>query len=406
MKILERYIFKESLSYFFITLVIFLSLALISRIVNFANLIVNKGVGFLQIVQIFLAIIPTFLQIALPLSLLLGVMLAFARLSGDSEIIIIRASGISIGSLLKPVIILGILVVCWGYYNSFELEPAGNRLLNHTLYEIARTKSTSGISAGMFNKVGELVIYADEISYSDGKLHNAMIDDRRGGSADGRQIIFAREGVISSDDHARKIIFDLTNGIVHQRVKSGEYQITKFAQNRLVLSSDDIYGDASLKVDKRGKELTLAELSNEIQLLTDQDYARSRTPEGQRRLRRLLVEQASRFAEPWSNLLLGLLAVALGIVPPRTQKTWGASFSLALGVGVFLIYYSFLTIGISLGEDGVINRHLAVWIPNILIGSFVWYALRKTISERWQSVADGLSIMLAAIIRKRGKDAI
>ena len=83
MKIISNYIFKEIFIYFSICLVTFTSLILTTRILKFTNLIVNKGVDILQVAKVFLAIIPTFLEIALPLSVLLGVMLAFARLSGD-----------------------------------------------------------------------------------------------------------------------------------------------------------------------------------------------------------------------------------------------------------------------------------------------------------------------------------
>ena len=95
-RILSRYIFFESLHYFGISLFAFTALLLTLRMLKFASLIINKGVEFSQIASVFIAIIPTFLEIAIPLSVLLGVMLAFARLSGDSEIVVMRASGISL----------------------------------------------------------------------------------------------------------------------------------------------------------------------------------------------------------------------------------------------------------------------------------------------------------------------
>ena len=80
MKILSRYVLKEIASFFAISLLTFTGLLLTIRMLRLTSLIVNRGVEIGQIATVFLAIIPTFLEIALPMSTLLGVMLAFARL--------------------------------------------------------------------------------------------------------------------------------------------------------------------------------------------------------------------------------------------------------------------------------------------------------------------------------------
>ena len=83
-----------------------------------------------QIATVFVAIIPAFLELAIPLATLLGIMLAFARLSGDSEIVVIRASGISLGQLIKPVVIFGLFASLLTLWVSFEHRPWGYRQLS------------------------------------------------------------------------------------------------------------------------------------------------------------------------------------------------------------------------------------------------------------------------------------
>ena len=95
MRILDRYILRETLAYFGISLFAFTGMLLVLRMLRLADLVINRGVELDQVVMVFIAIIPTFLEIAVPLATLLGVMLAFARLSGDSEIVVNRGSGVS-----------------------------------------------------------------------------------------------------------------------------------------------------------------------------------------------------------------------------------------------------------------------------------------------------------------------
>ena len=179
MKILYKYIFREATSYFLIALSAFTAVLLTIRMLRFATLIVDKGVEFSQIGLVFVAIIPTFLEIAIPLSALLGVMLAFARLSGDSEIVVMRASGISLYQLVVPVILFGLCTLALAFSVSFYLKPKGYQLLSDTLFEIARSKTTSGLEEGIFNRLNVITLYAEKIDDTTGGLSRVVLDDRR-----------------------------------------------------------------------------------------------------------------------------------------------------------------------------------------------------------------------------------
>ena len=68
MKLLNKYILKEILSYFGISLLSFTAILLTVRLIQLTSLIVNKGLVLSQIVIIFIAVVPTFLEIAIPMS--------------------------------------------------------------------------------------------------------------------------------------------------------------------------------------------------------------------------------------------------------------------------------------------------------------------------------------------------
>ncbi|NLF25524.1 MAG: LptF/LptG family permease, partial [Deltaproteobacteria bacterium] len=111
-------------------------------------------------------------------------------------------------------------------------------------------------------------------------------------------------------------------------------------------------------------------------------------------INRLHIERVRRFSMPFASLFLALMAMPLGIQPPRAQKSWGITISVCLGILVFLGYYGLLTIGIILSEAGSINPHLGLWLPNVVVAIFAAYSLHKMGSEKWQSILHGFENLL------------
>lgn len=385
---------------------------------QFAALIINKGVAFSDIAMVFAAIVPVFLEIAIPMAALLGVMLAFARLSGDSEIIVIRASGISLFQLMKPVIALGLVLSILSLSVSIYLRPWGNYQLAQSFFEIAKNKSTAGLSPGIFNKLGKLTLYAEKIDDSTGALENILIDDKR--SNDARKIILASKGSIISDPKDRTITLHLIEGHFHEEIEDN-YLLTKFDSNNLVVNLDELYSNSDLNREKKSREMYLGEIHSEIGLYRTilEDFKNSGgqvanlsaenralaekeffTNEGdvKRKIRRLKTEAGQRFSMPFATLILALLGMPLGIIPPRTQKTWGAGLSVALGLLIFTFYYVLLSVGITLGENGKVDVQLGLWIPNIVATIVTAVVLYKVSTEKWSSIAHAFELYLERIL--------
>ena len=409
--LLHRYILRESLTFFGISLFAFTSVLLTLRMLQFAALVIDKGVAVQQIFQIFISIIPTFLEVALPLSTLLGIMLAFSRLSGDSEIVVMRTSGISLYRLLCPVLVFGLAACSVGLYFSQYLKPWGYQNLSQTLFAIARTKSTSGLEQGIFNKLGPLTIYAEQIDDRTGALERVLIDDRR--DKEQRQIITAESGQITSDEQSRTILLFLHKGAIHQIIE-GKYSLTNYSTNRISLDPNDLFEADKKRAGKQTNELSKAELHDTIayfqQLAGIRDFkgpgvetlSSDQFPEPRpsyiipdemskqeitRKLTRLKIESAQRVSLPFASFALALLALPLGIQPPRTHRTWGAGLSAAIGLLVFIFYYGFFSVGIVLAQNKILPVLVALWFPNACVVTVALFFLQRTASERWQSIA-------------------
>lgn len=393
MRILDRYILKEALGSVLVTLFVFTAILLTLRMLQFASLIINKGVHLSQIATVFLAIVPTFLELAIPMAALLGVMMAFARLSGDSEIVVLRASGVSLLQLVRPILYLALALGALSLYVSIVLRPWSFNVLGNTLFEIARTKSTAGLEAGVFNKLGQLTLYTEAIDDRSGKLGKVMVDDRR--EKAGRKIVFASSGRIVSDEVNRKIIVHLFEGDIHE-LADQNYLLTHFTTNSLVMNPDELYVSDEPR-ERKSRELYLSELREQIAAYRHElgnAQAQLSERELNRQIGRLEGERGRRFSMPYASFILAVLGMFLGIQPPRTQRTWGAGLSVVIGLAVFVLYYGLLSIGMTLGESGVVKPTLGLWLPNVVATAITIFILQRMMTERWGSILHAVELLL------------
>jgi lipopolysaccharide export system permease protein len=394
-RLLSRYVLKEVLIFFSISLLTFTGLLLTLRMLKLTSLIVNRGVGFGQIATVFVAIIPTFLEIALPMATLLGVMLAFARLCGDSEVVVIKASGVGLTSFLKPLAGFAISVFAMGLLVSTVLRPWGFDTLSDALFDIARSKSTSGLTEGVFNKLGDITLYAERIDYASGDLSRVIVDDKRDSAQ--RKVVVAKRGRIVADSTSQTISLLLADGVAHESLE-GKYTRTAFISNSLNVDP------AELKNDRKGltaRELStprLREVIKEYKMMLRQTDAPEIEVYGetlsradlQKKFRRAKVEHGQRFSLPFASIVMAFIGFAIGIMSPRTQRSWGAGFAATLGLIVFMLYYGIFSLGLALADGGKIHVGTALWLPNIVASGIAILLVRKIITEQWHSVSEGV----------------
>ena len=404
-KIISRYVLKEVFTFFSISLLTFTGLLLTVRMLRLTSLIVNRGVEIGQIATVFLAIIPTFLEIALPMATLLGVMLAFARMCGDSEMVVLRASGISILKFIIPIGIFALVVGGTGLFVSVVLRPWGFSTLSTALFEIARSKSTSGLTEGVFNKIGQLTLYAEKIDYQTGDLSKVIVDDKRNDTQ--RKVVIAKRGKIVADQDTQTISLLLGEGVAHET--DGEnYSRTEFQSNSLSVNPMELKEDT--KKGQVARELGGAQLQQTINHYKE----KLRTTEGDgvevygqtltrkellKKFRRAKIEYGQRLSLPYASFVMAFIGMALGIMSPRTQRTWGAGFAATLGLVVFILYYSIFSIGLTMADSGTIKVWIALWAPNILTTAIAAVLVYKVGTEQWQSVSDGAQRLIERVTK-------
>ena len=130
MRLLDRYICREVISHAFLGLAVFTFVFFVPQLVRLMELVVRHTAGFGNVALLFLCTIPPVLAFTLPMAVLVGVLIGLGRLSADSEIVAIHASGISLRRLLVPIGFVAAVTGVVTLATTFWLGPASWRTLN------------------------------------------------------------------------------------------------------------------------------------------------------------------------------------------------------------------------------------------------------------------------------------
>jgi len=367
---ITRYIFKEITVPSLLAMVIFSFVLVMGRLLQLVELVVNKGVSIIEILSLFTHLLPTFFIIIIPFSLFLGILIGFGRLSSESEIIALKSSGVSLYSLTKPAILLGILGTLLVGWMTVSAQPRGRYAFDQKIFNLANTQISSSIRPGIFNtEFDDLVIYtgaADEVT---GEMRDIFISDQRSGGSP--VLIFAQKGQVYSDPDSLRMTLHLQTGSIHHRkvgTDKDSYQTVRFGSYDINLSLNRD-GEKKAKRTKKYNRMTLGEIKAALKQENDPRTANI-----------LRTEIQERFSLALAPLVFALLGVPLGIQSTRSGKGGGFAKSL----GITLIYYALLTAARTAGQDGLLHPAVAMWAPNVLMlgaGSYLFslYARERRI---------------------------
>ncbi len=212
--LIYRYIAREVATPFIVSLFVFTGILFLARALKLVELVVNKNVPAGDILLLFSYIIPRFLEVAIPMPLLLGIIVAFGRLSHDSEFVVLRAAGMSLKRLAIPVLGFATLAVVFALLLTLWIRPLANYRLGLGLFEIAKTQASAGLVSGVFNELGQLTVYAESIEGQGQKLNNVIIGDRS--DPEVSRLFIAKYGKIISDPMRRSLSLQLYDGSISE----------------------------------------------------------------------------------------------------------------------------------------------------------------------------------------------
>jgi len=334
-------------------LALFTFILLIARIMKLVEMVVNRGVPIGQVLLLFSYILPAFLEVTVPMAFLLACLMAVGRLSADSELTALRASGLSLYQVSLPIGLFAALVFAASLLLSLYARPWGNTMLKTGIFELARSRATAGLKEHVFNdEFNGLVIYVEDIQPGGTELRRILISDRR--VPDEENTVIARAGKLLADEKAQTLNLRLYEGVIFTSEPAERaYHKTDFQTYDVSLDLNQALGQLESR-ERDPSEIPLGELRSRVAQV--QSEGKPATEER--------VELARRFAVPFAALIFPLLAIPLALQPVRAVRSRGLAVSLL----VILVYYLLLSGGETLARHGQLPVVAALWLPNTTLG--------------------------------------
>jgi lipopolysaccharide export system permease protein len=382
-KTITRYLITEQVIPLSVSLLALSLILVMGRLLQLTRYLFTSPITLLDLAQIILSIMPKLMLFALPMATLIGVLLAFVRLSSDNELIALRASGVGAAQTLPAVLAVLLVATALSYVNTISLIPISTQAFENKVKSLGRVSLPTFLKDGTFiDIVPNLVFYFQEVNPGDLSIHGVFVQDQR--QQDVRMVIVAEEAQIITPRNINQILFKISNGII-TRVPDNleDAQAVSFKTYDLSLSLDELFSSSAKGEGKGRRVMTLRELHQ------------ARSDPSQKAATGYALEFHQRLALPLSCLCLGLVGPPLGSLFRQRSRMTG----ITVGLGVFLTYYVLLSAGKGLGENGIIPPAVALWTPNVVTAILAWHLWRILIAEappQWLKLLAGLK----AAIRK------
>ncbi len=212
MKILHRYVLKEHVGPLTFALSALTSILLLQYIGKHFGELVGKGLPTLVIAEFFGLSVPLTVALTLPMAVLVSTLYAFSRLAAENEITALKASGVSLVSVLKPVLwaALGVTVVMIGFND--QILPRSNHRLAVLQRDIAQKKPTFGLREQVINEVspGKLYLRAGHLDEASNMMREVTIYDMADPTR--RRTIYADSGNMRMSKGLTDLELTLYNG--------------------------------------------------------------------------------------------------------------------------------------------------------------------------------------------------
>lgn len=342
MKLLDKYILKQVIAMFIMGVLVFTSIIFASdTFITLIKQISKYGIPFKIAFIIIILHLPSVFVMTIPMGVLLSTVMTLNGLSLSSEVTVMRACGIGLNRIAKPIFVFAIVMACLSFFINETIVPVMTKQSTDlALYAFGQKNIPEGKHNFTFKEVkngGMLkrLFYVGDCT--DKTLHNiTVLDASKEGTI---QILQAREGKTSP------LGWKFQKGAIYTITDSGKTLDTTLFNDSTIMFGMDL---------SKEMERNLANEHNFIQLM--KHIVKEHRPD-------LKIDLYDKIALPLTTVVLVLIGVPLAITPPRVRYNRGFLFSIL----IIFAYYLIRALSISFGEAGTLVPSLAAFMPNIIL---------------------------------------
>jgi LPS export ABC transporter permease LptG/LPS export ABC transporter permease LptF len=353
MRIFDRYVVREVVVPFVLSALLLTFLLIIPPVLKDAYPLIAKGVDMWVIAKAFVFLLPQALAISVPMAVLLGLLIAFGRLSADREFVAMQSCGVSIYQLLRPLAVVALAATAFTAYIMIIARPDANQAFRELVFKEVASRVESKIQPRvLFTEFPNHVLYARDVD-ANHVMHDVFFADT---SKPGTTMVsFAREG---------RFIIDRAHQLVQlqlSRVTQGttlaaqpeKYDGAEFEQSNFTLDAQTVFKQAPTR---NPPEMSIAELRQVV--------AASK-PASDMWVSALFMIHYN-YSIPVACCVLALVALGLGV----SNRKDGKLASFAIGFIVVFAYYVLMYLGRAAAVGHVLDPRIAPWLSPAVTGVF------------------------------------
>jgi LPS export ABC transporter permease LptG/LPS export ABC transporter permease LptF len=354
LRILDRYVLREVMAPFGLSLLLLTFALEIPPILQHGETLIAEGASWDIVVRVLATLVPQALGITIPMALLVGILISLGRLSGDREIVAMEACGVSPGRLLRPLLLFGLVATAATTYVMIVALPAANQAFREITFKLLMTRGETKIKPRVFyTDFPNLAIYVREVTPGVG-WSDVMVSESS--TPTQPKTYLAKKGRLLLDESKRTVQMVLIDG-THHSVNLDDpekYEQGTFAQTMLVIDPESVFPRTGPM--KGPMEMTIAELKAEMADLRKQNIY----PHNQ------IMTWQKKYSIPAACLAFVLVALGMGV----SHRRDGRLAAFVLGIGVVFVYWTLMYISEAIAKGRLLPHWfawLAMWVPNVVI---------------------------------------
>lgn len=367
MKILQRYVLKELLLPCLLCFAVLCFIFMAANLVKMADMIIGRGVPFLQTLYILALVMPTAVSWAAPMSLLTGVLIVFGSFSQHNEFRAMKASGVHPLRFMMPPLLLGLgLSMVMVIFND-QVGPAARFEFRKATRKLVMQHPMAMIEPGRFVRITPNILFlAKRVKGSEMKdiVAHEGVD-----SENPVRTIVAESGKIVMEPNTGRLEVQLFNGSVSESqdkgIQSVQFKTYKFP----TLDEDDIR-----KMGKKRKDMTLAELLVEISELMENLLGNAHKKDI-KDLRGLWVAFHQRIAFSFAPLVFMFIGIPIASIVNRGEVV----VSFGISMAAMGLYYILFALAQAIASRNGLPLMFCIWFPNIVLIGAGTIFLRKAV---------------------------
>jgi len=343
---IERYVFRTAMTAFLTVLIPLTGLVWVTQALRQIDLITSKGQSLVVFFTITGLTLPSLVAIIAPVALFAGVVSCLNKLNGDSELVVMSASGVSPGRLLRPFVGLCALIFVIEAALYIHVMPWSFNAIE-TMTTLIRADFIANLARpGAFNELESGFVFHFRERGPDGSLRGVFMQDRR----DPAHIVTYISEVGKTTEKEGQTYLVLSKGSYQRPERSGDSAIVTFEDYAIDLSQFIPKGDSI----KRPRE------RDTLQLIAPDPNDASVT----RLAGRLRAELLDRLASPLYAFTAGLVGFAALGEAQTTRQGRGVATAAAI-----FIFSALRIVGIAVTSLSVSRPNAAIFVWAIPIGA-------------------------------------